>query len=177
MAVVYLFNGFPIFAVRRLPVLRNHNPKRRGVGVAFDCPFCLGTHSHGMPSEGFGDKPSHRVAHCWEPDSPLRNGGHYLIEEDKANPGALPQKWAAVLETADIHRRNDSPEGMLPLGEVRAFIKAKHADARVGRSDALCWAYTGRRGVKLRTEEIGSQLYTTPQWVEEFMRAAGLAAA
>jgi hypothetical protein len=48
---------------------------RDGSQLVIWCDYCKACHSHGAAG-GTG----HRVAHCWEPSSPYRNGGYYLKE-------------------------------------------------------------------------------------------------
>lgn len=53
--------------------------------VAAWCPFCEKWHLHGFTDEIKERKKAHRVAHCSDFDSPLRETGYYLKLMTKAD--------------------------------------------------------------------------------------------
>lgn len=60
------------------PVLQG---KIVGSQVHVWCEFCLKNHFHGWPDPK--ETMSHRVAHCFNDDSPYMRGGYYIEVSDR----------------------------------------------------------------------------------------------
>jgi hypothetical protein len=64
----------------RLPILRG---RVVGTQIFVHCPYCDQDHIHGWaPGER---KPTHRAAHCVNPQGPWREGGYYVAPLPRVN--------------------------------------------------------------------------------------------
>jgi hypothetical protein len=46
--------------------------------IVVHCPYCDAEHHHGATDDVLKGKISHRSSHCWNQDSPFKNGGYYV---------------------------------------------------------------------------------------------------
>ena len=57
----------------------------------------------------------------------------------------------------------------IPVGNVRRMLPSSHFGKRLAKSTIWRWCMRGTRGRKLRTVRIGSGVYTTAEWITDFI--------
>lgn len=157
------FEGRPVFTVR--PV--SDKLDRYGhLSVTFHCPYCDTPHTHGWIPNTDPAKPSHRIAHCTRLNSPLRDGGYFIVLN------------AAPRTAADRDEK-------MPLREVPNYVELK-----TGHKPTLAtvynWIDRGVKGEKLRivmargtsrfAGVFNSTRFTRAVWVDEFLSRADVSA-
>lgn len=65
-----------------------------------------------------------------------------------------------------------APPKKLKLSEVPAYLDRQH-EIEVTRQTVYNWAKNGKRGTKLRTVTKAGKLYTTENWVDDFLASIG----
>lgn len=65
------------------------------------------------------------------------------------------------------------PPKLISMREALELVQKGHK-IHVSRQTVYNWARLGKHNVKLRTVTRAGQLYTTPQWVEQFVSSCGL---
>lgn len=61
----------------------------------------------------------------------------------------------------------------IPVGNVRRMLPSSHFGKRLAKSTIWRWCMRGTRARKLRTVRIGAGVYTTSEWINDFVEHLG----